>query len=164
MFRFILLASLVLNSGFALAENEEYSCEAYSNEASPQKLQGYINLHDRWVDGGYRVSFSNGKGGLEHRSYNFKVEGEITPKKIDALISSTGHEGYWLTEDEYQSGSREVTAEVEGKMSLIKKKKSKLGKGLIGEALVPFFNDNKPFLMKCSKVVRNDGWCWFGCN
>ncbi len=164
MFRFILLTSLILNSAIALAESEEYSCEAYTNEAVPQKIDNYINLHDRWVDGGYRVSFSNGKGGLEHRSYNFKVEGEVTTKKIEVEIADIGYEGFWIDEDQYQSGHRDVVSEVEGKMSLVKKKHRKLGKGIIGEALVPFFNDNKPFLMKCSKVVRNDGWCWFGCN
>lgn len=164
MFRFILLTSLILNSMVAFAQSEEYSCEAYTNDSVPQKLSGHISLHDRWVDGGYRVYFSNNKGGLEHRSYNFKVEGEITLKKIEAEIAGTGHEGFWIDEDQYQSGSREVTSEVDGRLSLVKKKHRKLGKGIIGEATVPFFNDNLPFLMKCSKVVRNDGWCWFGCN
>lgn len=161
MFKTTLLLSLALSSSFALAG---YNCTAYSTDGANRKLPFSIGISDKHAGAEHHVSYSNQKGGTESMTYSFRADVEVTTKSMDVEMDATGQLGTWEDATMEESVWTDVMSPTPGYMKLKKVRRSAIGAGYVGEAVLPFVNGGKPVAMNCQKSVPSRDQCgWFFC-
>ena len=163
MLKSLIVLTLALSSSLALANNA-YNCTAYSTDGANRKLPFSIGLSDKYVGAEYHVDYNNQKDGMASLSYSFRADVAITTKSMDVKLDATGQRGTWEDDTMEDSVWTDVTAPVAGYMKLKKVRRSPIGAGYVGEAVLPFINDGKPVAMNCSKSTPSRDTCgWFFC-
>lgn len=163
MLKSILLLTIALSSSLAFAGNG-YHCTAYSNDGANRKLPFSIGLSDKHTGAEYHVGYSNQKGGTASLTYSFRADVTVTNKSMDVLMDDVGQLGTWADETMEESVWVDVTAPATGYMKLKKVRRSAIGAGYVGVALLPFVNDGKPVAMNCQKSAPSRDQCgWFFC-
>jgi hypothetical protein len=153
------ILAITLFSWNAFAISPQLSCQSYSTDGNYTKLDYFTIFYDI----NNLFSYSYFKDGRMHQ-YSFRYSGPVDKKSANVSIAQVGKYVHW-TEDTFgQNPWVDVTSPVQGYVRAQKGKHKVLKKGIIGEGLIPFLNNNQRVVVKCVDVTDDGGGCWFGCN
>lgn len=97
----------------------------------------------------FKISYANFKSGVDFRSYSFSFAGKADKKEVTGVMSLQGNMGVGNATGE----ATWTVVNSGGTAGYIKAKKGKhpqIGKGILGEALLPFINNNKKVVVNCT--------------